>query len=135
MKFSVLSMITGAMAVSMSYDNNYADGSRSLDTVACSDGANGLKGKGPAPGYSTLGSLPRFPFVGGVPAINGWNSLACGTCWQVSYNGNSIFVLGVDSGSGGVNTSPTAFQTLVGSLDPGRVEVQVSQVGAASCGM
>lgn len=41
-----------------------------MDSVACSDGANGLETKG----YSTLGSLPNFPYVGGAPAVTGWNS-------------------------------------------------------------
>ena len=40
-----------------------------MSSVSCSDGPNGLMKK-----FPTQGDLPVFPYVGGVPAIAGWNS-------------------------------------------------------------
>jgi hypothetical protein len=70
------------------YDTGYDNPKQSLSTVACSDGPNGLMTRG----YSTFGSLPNYPNVAGAPAVTGWNSPGCGTCWVVTYTdtkGNS----------------------------------------------
>ncbi|CAL1716484.1 unnamed protein product [Somion occarium] len=75
-----------AATVSVSYDQVYDQSSNSLATVACSDGSNGLLTKG----FTTFGSLPSFPNIGGAPAVGGWNSPACGTCWRLAFNGTSI---------------------------------------------
>lgn len=40
-----------------------------MSSVSCSDGPNGLMKE-----FPTQGDLPVFPYVGGVPAIAGWNS-------------------------------------------------------------
>ncbi|KKA28836.1 hypothetical protein TD95_000280 [Thielaviopsis punctulata] len=133
MKFSILSMVTGALAVSLSYDNTYDNAGLSLDSVACSDGANGLITKG----YSTLGSLPNFPYVGGAPAVSGWNSMACGSCWQLSYNGKSIYVLAVDAAPGGFNVAEAAMNALTNNQAAalGRIEVSSTEVASSFCKM
>ncbi|KAL1899589.1 hypothetical protein Cpir12675_001357 [Ceratocystis pirilliformis] len=131
MKFSILPMIASAMAVSISYDGVYT-AELSMDNVACSNGQNGLSAQ-----YPTLGSLPAFPNVGGVPDIAQWDSENCGTCWKVTIpSGNSIFILGIDTGRGGFNVNPDAFTSLVGSTNPGRVDnVQYEQVDVTNCKM
>nr|ABM63508.1 CF-MANG protein [Ceratocystis fimbriata]QNN25949.1 cerato-platanin protein [Ceratocystis manginecans]ABM63512.1 CF-FAG protein [Ceratocystis fimbriata]QBO55778.1 cerato-platanin [Ceratocystis fimbriata]QBO55779.1 cerato-platanin [Ceratocystis fimbriata] len=129
MKFSILPMIASAMAVSISYDPIYA-ADLSMGSVACSNGDHGLMEQ-----YPTLGQVPGFPNVGGIPDIAGWNSPSCGTCWKVTIpNGNSIFIRGVDSGRGGFNVNPTAFTKLVGSTEAGRVDnVNYEQVDLSFC--
>ena len=97
-----------AASVSVSYDNSYDDSGASLDTVACSDGPNGLITKG----YSTIGSLPDFPYVGGASAVSGWNSADCGTCWELTYDGESIYVLAIDHADDGFNISEEAMNKL-----------------------
>nr|ARW71860.1 cerato-platanin [Ceratocystis fimbriata] len=131
MKFSILPMIASAMAVSISYDPIYTSG-LSMGSVACSNGDHGLSAK-----YPTLGDLPAFPNVGGIPDIAGWDSPSCGTCWKVTIpGGSSIFILGIDTGRGGFNVNPDAFIKLVGSTDPGRVDnVQYESVDVGNCKM
>lgn len=72
MKFfaAIASLASVASAITLSYDPNYDDASRSLATVSCSDGTYGLLTKG----YTTQGSLPKFPYIGGSEFIAGWGS-------------------------------------------------------------
>ena len=122
-----------AQTESLSYDTTYDNPSLPLTSVACSDGANGLITKG----YTTLGSLPTFPNVGGVYTVTGWNSPACGTCYNVTYGGKTLSVLAVDVGLDGFNLSEEAMNTLTGGLavELGRVEVTATQVPASVCGI
>ena len=118
--------------VTVSYDQTYDNASGSLDTVACSDGPNGLETKG----YTTFGSLPHFPNIGGAAAVAGWNSPQCGTCWQLTYNGKSINVLAVDHTDSGFNIALGAMQSLTGgnAIDLGVVTATVAgPMPLASC--
>lgn len=72
-------------SVSVSFDNTYDNAGGSLNTVACSDGPNGLE-----PRFSTFGSLPSFPNIGGAQVVTGFGSPNCGTCWRLEFQGNSI---------------------------------------------
>ncbi|PSR87105.1 Cerato-platanin [Coniella lustricola] len=117
----------------VSYDTTYDNAATSLGVTACSDGANGLETKG----YSTLGSLPGFPYIGGAPAIAGWNSANCGTCWTLTYNGHSINVLAVDVGSGGFNLAEEAMNALTNNqaVALGRITATATEVDASVCGL
>ena len=117
----------------VSYDVGYDDAGRNLDSVACSDGINGLKTKG----FTTQGSLPRFPYIGGVEAVAGWNSPNCGTCWSATWGGRTIYVLAVDRASRGLNIALQAMDALTGgqSVALGRVDAVVSQVDKSLCGL
>ncbi|KAI8974264.1 Cerato-platanin [Trametes punicea] len=119
--------------VSVSYDEVYDDASGSLTTVACSDGENGLITKG----FTTFGSLPSFPNIGGAPAVTGWNSAACGTCWELSHNGTSINVLAIDTGSKGFNIALSALNKLTNgtAVQVGRTNATATQVNASACGL
>lgn len=77
----------------VSYDTGYDDASRSLSSVSCSDGTNGLLTKG----YTNQGSLPDFPYIGGADVVASWNdadvSLLVGsscTSHRVSHPGEEI---------------------------------------------
>ncbi|KAH0830145.1 Cerato-platanin [Lanmaoa asiatica] len=122
-----------AQQESLSYDTTYDNASLSLASVACSDGPNGLMTKG----YTTLGSLPTFPNVGGVYTVTGWNSAECGTCYEVTYGSNTIAVLAVDVSLDGFNLSEEAMNTLTGGLavELGRVTVSSTPVAASVCGI
>ncbi|KAI0700550.1 immunomodulatory protein [Cerioporus squamosus] len=124
---------SSALGVTVSYDPAYDSSSTSLTNVACSDGENGLITKG----FSTFGSLPHFPNIGGAAAIAGWNSDSCGTCWQLTYKGKSINVLAIDHADSGFNIALTAMNTLTnGQAEAlGRVDVTATQVSASSCGL
>jgi Cerato-platanin len=121
-----------------SYDPAYGNAGQSLGTTACSDGANGLLTKG----YTTFGSLPSFPNIGGAFNIAGWNSAGCGTCWQLAYKNNAtttttINVLAVDVAANSFNLSPAALNTLTKgrAVELGRVNVVARQIATSACGL
>lgn len=117
----------------LSYDTTYDNSDLSLSSVACSDGANGLEKKG----YTTLGSIPTFPNVGGVYTVAGWNSSACGTCYTVTYGSNTVAILAVDASKVGFTVSEAAMNTLTGdsAVQLGRVDVTATQVDVSKCGL
>ncbi|CAL1703220.1 unnamed protein product [Somion occarium] len=129
----VLSFVAATFATSVSFDPTYDQASASLGNVACSDGSNGLITKG----FDTFGSLKNFPNIGGAAAVEGWNSAACGTCWKLTYNGQSINVLAIDVAIDGFNVSEEAMNTLTGGQAEqlGRVDATVEQLDASACGL
>ncbi|KAI0628776.1 immunomodulatory protein [Trametes polyzona] len=126
-------LVPSALGVTVSYDETYDNRSGSLSTVACSDGSHGLLTKG----FSTFGSLPHFPNIGGAAVVGGWNSAQCGTCWQLSYKGKSINVLAVDHAQSGWNIARGAMDKLTGgkARELGRIEATAKQVDKSKCGL
>ena len=132
----MLALLTAAVAspalgVTLSYDESYDNASASLTTVACSDGTNGLLTKG----FTTLGSLPAFPYVGGAQFVEGWNSAMCGSCWTLTYKGKSINVVAVDTASVGFNVAKQAFDALVDpfAMQQGSFEAAVARADDWLC--
>ena len=127
------------VADSLAYDTHYDVRSGSLTQVACSDGANGLITKG----FTTYGSLPSFPNIGAVGAVTGWNSTACGSCWEVTYTNStgvkkSLNITAIDvSSPGNFNVAQAAMNTLTNNnaVQFGRVTVTSRQVPASGCGL
>ncbi|KAG5650738.1 hypothetical protein H0H81_011222 [Sphagnurus paluster] len=136
--FTSLALLPAALAVTLSYDSTYDNSGGSLATVACSDGPNGLL----TAGYTTFGSLPSFPYIGGAAAVSGWNSPNCGTCWQLTYTNSkgavtSINVLAVDHTNAGFNIALSAMNQLTGgqAVQLGRIDVTATQVASSVCGL
>ncbi|KAF9036810.1 eliciting plant response-like protein [Panaeolus papilionaceus] len=125
-------------AITTSYDPTYDKKSQSLTTVACSDGANGLITRG----FKTFGDIPNFPNIGGAPAVTGWNSPACGTCWNLTYTNaqgvsKSVAITAVDhSATPDYNIALAAMNTLTNNqaVNLGRVTVTAAQLPATACG-
>ena len=124
--------IDAAVTETVSFDQTYDQASNSLAIVACSNGANGLLTKG----FTTFGSLPTFPNIGGSFAVAGFNSPNCGTCWNLSFNGTSINVLAIDH-SVGFNIALEALNTLTNgnAVQLGRITATATQVAASACGL
>lgn len=124
---------SSTVAVSVSFDQMYDNAGQSLATVSCSDGQNGLLTKG----FTTFGSLPRFPNIGGADVIPGFNSPNCGTCWQLSFQGNSINVLAIDHARSGFNIALAAMNALTNNQAEflGRIDADAVQVTASNCGL
>ncbi|KAL7267820.1 hypothetical protein RUND412_009576 [Rhizina undulata] len=103
-----------------------------MDTVACSDGANGLASR-----FPTFGSIPTFPNIGAAFTIPGLNSPNCGTCYQITYEGQSSYVTAVDHASDGFVLSQEALSTLTNGLTDqlGRVTADYIQVDISNCGL
>lgn len=125
-------MLPGKALLILTLAQGYDQSSRSLNAVACSDGANGLETRY---GYQTQGQIPTFPNIGGSIAIAGWNSAQCGNCYKVSYQGNSIFVTAIDHAAAGMNIALAAMNKLTNNqaTQLGRVEATVKQVGVSKC--
>ncbi|EMC98789.1 hypothetical protein BAUCODRAFT_380412 [Baudoinia panamericana UAMH 10762] len=123
-----------ASATSISYDPTYDQATNSLNEVSCSDGPNGLETKY---GWQTFGDIPNFPYITGSDTIPGWNSNQCGQCFSVTYNGNTIYVLGIDHTDAGLNMAQAAMDSLTGgqAVALGRVDADVSAVDVSNCGL
>jgi hypothetical protein len=128
---TILSLLSVTSAITVSYDAGYSDGSRSLTAVACSDGSNGLLTEG----YTTQGSLPSFPNIGGASVIAGWNDANCGSCWALTYKGVTINVLAIDHAGAGFNIATEAMDALTGgqAVQLGRIDADYQQVDVSAC--
>jgi hypothetical protein len=112
------------------FDKTFDNSQGSLNSVACSDGDNGLAAK-----YPNFGKLPGFPHIGGAFDI-AWNSPNCGGCWSVSNkaSGATIFVTAIDTAEVGFNIAEAAFKQLNGGqLGEGVLEVVARRVNPSIC--
>ncbi|KAI9647130.1 hypothetical protein NHQ30_005132 [Ciborinia camelliae] len=130
---TLLTMASSALSISVSYDTGYDDSTRSLASVSCSDGSHGLL----TAGYTTQGSLKNFPNIGGASTIAGWNDANCGTCYSLTYNGNSIYLLAIDHAAVGFNIAEAAMNTLTGgqAVALGRIDAGYALVDKSFCGL
>ncbi|KAJ4363556.1 hypothetical protein N0V83_009852 [Neocucurbitaria cava] len=121
-------------AISVSYDTGYDDASRSMNAVSCSDGPNGLETKH---GWQTQGAVAGFPHVGGYQGIAGWGSDQCGTCYGITYNGKTVYVLAIDHTATGFNLAKQAMDELTNGQAEflGRIEANYAQVDVSNCGL
>ncbi|KAF8894782.1 Asp f 13-like protein [Infundibulicybe gibba] len=132
-----ISLLPPVSAASVSYDFTYDSAGRSLTTVSCSDGRNGLITRG----FTTFGSLPKFPHIGGAAAVEGYNSVNCGTCWQLTFRTGgvtrSVNILAIDHASTGFNIAEAAMDELTGgqAVQLGRIDATAIQVDPSLCGM
>ena len=135
-----VSLLLGAAAASptpytdfVTFDRIYGSGDLSLNNVACSNGDNGLITKG----FTTLNSLPSFPYIGGANVVSGWNSPNCGSCWSLTYEGTTIYVLAVDTAGVGFNVSPEAMHALAGERGEqlGKVSALIAPADSWHCGL
>ncbi|KXN92001.1 Allergen Asp f 15 [Leucoagaricus sp. SymC.cos] len=134
---SLALVASSALADCLRYDPVYDQKTGSLSTVACSNGPNGLLTRG----YKTFGDLPGLPNIGGAAAVTGWNSPACGSCWQLTFTNaggskKSINVTAVDYTASGFNIALTAMNDLTGghAVEYGVVSVLSAQVDPTGCG-
>ncbi|KAL5531179.1 hypothetical protein ACEPAG_4055 [Sanghuangporus baumii] len=128
---STLLLAGTAFAVHATYDTTYDNPSGSMWGVACSNGKNGLVGE-----FPTFGDLPTFPNIGGVEGVS-WNSTKCGSCWELTFQGTSIYVTAVDSAGTGFNIAREALDTLTGghAVEWGSADVDAKEVERSNCGL
>ncbi|KAJ5215419.1 uncharacterized protein N7498_001826 [Penicillium cinerascens] len=124
------------LSVLVSYDQKYDVGGTSLNTVACSDGDNGLESR-----FPTFSDLPAFPRIGGALTIAGWNSTSCGSCYALHYQSGdtdqTINVLAIDAASGRFNIGLQAFNQLTDNqgVKLGSVTATYTPIADSECGM
>ncbi|EJF62755.1 immunomodulatory protein [Dichomitus squalens] len=116
----------------VTYNTFYDDMNNSFEGVACSDGPNGLINKH---NWTVLGDADGFPDIGGVFAVEGFDSDNCGSCWELTYNVLKINILAIDTAPVGFDISLKAMNKLTGgnAEDLGRVLVNAKQVDVTSC--
>ncbi|KAJ5666650.1 Heat-stable 19 kDa antigen [Penicillium macrosclerotiorum] len=118
-------------SVSVSYDPVYDVSASSTDTVACGSQLDTQ--------YSTFGSLPGFPRIGGALTIPDGTSSNCGKCYSLHYAGNgvdeTINVLAIDTAPGGFNIGLQAMNQLTdGQAEKlGRVTATYTEVDISEC--
>ncbi|KAG7098504.1 hypothetical protein E1B28_000448 [Marasmius oreades] len=121
-------------AVIVQFDKIYDKPEGRLESVACSDGPNGLITRGYGP---TFGTLPKFNHIGAASAIEGWNSEKCGTCWELKYTTKftqrSIVIFAIDHTEEGFTISEGAMNDLTANQAKllGRVDVVTTEVPCA----
>ena len=114
-----------AQTLKVTFDQTYDNAGASLNTVACSNGVNGLVGK-----FPTFGSLPTFPNIGGSMFVSGFNSTECGSCWELAYEGKSINLIAIDTAGVGFNIAKEAFDFLADAEATGAWIVGAGAVGS-----
>lgn len=97
---------SGTIKVTYTYD--YGNPQFSTYGVSCSDGKNGIRTKY---GYKTIGQVPTYPYVGGIPAAN-YNSTSCGSCWRLDYGGQTIIFTAIDHAGATFNIARPAMDKL-----------------------
>ncbi|KAF8894781.1 Cerato-platanin-domain-containing protein [Infundibulicybe gibba] len=123
-------------AISLSPNSIYGDPDRSISTVSCANVLTAL-------GFTTFGSLPSFPFIGGASVIAGpeFNSVNCGSCWELTFTSNgttkSVNIMAINHESPGFATSEAVMDDLTGGQAEqlGRVDVTATQVASSLCGL
>lgn len=114
---------TATVFYSTAYDN-----STLLSSLACGDAFGN---------YTTLGSLPNFPAVGGVdPATGGSpNGTPCGGCYNVAYGTSSFNITIVDAAGGGFVVTQQVLDALTGGQAAllGSVQVTYAAVDPSGC--
>lgn len=129
----LVAIFSVASAVDVRYDTTYDNPQGSLSTVACSDGSNGLLTKG----YTTFSSLPSYPNITAAQAIPGWNSAECGSCWQISYQGETVNVTAIDHAGDGFNLSLEAMNSVTNgnAEEYGVIDAEATQIDPVYCGL
>ncbi len=137
-KLALLTTATGVLGNTVAYDRAYDGSNASLTSVACSDGPHGLIVRG----YTTFGSLPNFPFIGGAEAVEGYDSANCGSCWNITYTNpagrnKTISMLAIDGTARGFVLGLRAADILTGgqAVHLGRVNATTKRVPVAVCGL
>ncbi|KAK1232313.1 hypothetical protein PQX77_004564 [Marasmius sp. AFHP31] len=115
----LLALVSNAEAERVQFDKNYDNADGSLNTVACSDGPNGLITRGYGPTFSRLPLFNDHKHIGAAAAVEGWNSANCGTCWTLNYKTNffdkTITIFAMDHAAQGFVISEEAMNDLTGN--------------------
>lgn len=97
-----------------------------MDFVTCASGENGLTKRF---GWKILGDVTHFPYIAGIDSIT-WNSTQCGSCWRITHDSKTIYVVGIDNMGKGVNLPYQVFRWLAGpkAKELGSIDGTVVQV-------
>ncbi|KAF8894783.1 Cerato-platanin-domain-containing protein [Infundibulicybe gibba] len=138
MKFSTvlsISLFPLISAILVTVDFAYDNPSRPLNDVSCSTGSNGLITRG----FTTFGSLPRFPYIGATSAVEAFNSANCGSCWKLTCTVGgmmrSINITAIDHASIPFTIAVAAMNDLTGGHAVELGQITAARVDSSSCGL
>ena len=118
----------------VTYSPIYDEPNTPTSSLACPVNGGGLP-----VACKTLSCIPAFPLIGGSDLVSGagWNDPECGTCWTLSYEGNSVNILVLDTASVGFNISQEAFEPPGGqaAVEAGSLVATIQQTPASECGL
>ena len=115
----------------VTWDATYDNPDGSTNSVACSNGPNGLSGT-----YPYFENFPDFPYLGGAFNVK-WGSPNCGKCWKLTdtQTGRWIYFTAIDATGGGFNIGKEAFIALNGgTVGNGTLEAEAISVPIHFCG-
>jgi hypothetical protein len=115
----------------VTWDATYDNPNGNTDSVACSNGPNGL-----APRYPHFKSFPDFPYLGGAFDVK-WGSPNCGGCWKLTNTKThrTIYFTAIDAAGVGFNIGKKAFIALNGgTVGAGTLEAEAVSVPRHFCG-
>src|SRR6266852_9141746 len=94
----------------VTWDATYDNPNGNTNSVACSNGPNGL-----APKYPHFKNFPDFPYLGGAFDTK-FGSPNCGKCWKLTNQKThrSIYFTAIDAAGDGFNIGKKAFIALNG---------------------
>jgi hypothetical protein len=116
----------------VTWDATYDNPGGNTDSVACSNGPNGL-----ASTYPYFDDFPDFPYLGGAFNVK-WGSPNCGKCWKLTntQTGRWIYFTAIDATGSGFNIGQKAFIALNGgTVGNGTLEAEAISVPHHFCGL
>jgi len=116
----------------VTFDPTYDNAAGSMNTVACSNGQNGLASR-----FPTFGRVPNFAHIGGAFNVV-WNSPNCGACWILTNPANNVAInfTAIDAAGVGFNIAESAFRQLNGGvIGNGTLQVDARRVSPGVCGL
>jgi hypothetical protein len=122
---------TEPLTYKVTWDATYDNPSGNTDSVACSNGPNGLAGE-----YPYFNDFPDFPYLGGAFDTK-WGSPNCGKCWKLTdtQTGRWIYFTAIDAAGVGFNIGKHAFIVLNGgTVGNGTLEAEAVSVAGHFCG-
>ena len=86
-------------------------------------------------GASKFSEIADWPNISGAPAVTGWNSSECGTCWALTFNNTVLHVVAIDTSASGFNVGLNVLNNLTrnNAIDLGRVPATARRVAQTSC--
>ena len=115
----------------VTWDATYDNPNGNTDSVACSNGPNGL-----APKYPHFKNFPDFPYLGGAFDTK-FGSPNCGKCWKLTDKNShrTIYFTAIDAAGKGFNIGKKAFIALNGgTVGSGTLEAEAGSVPGHFCG-
>ena len=114
--------------INVRHDSGYDVNTSTPRMVDCLSDRNG-----PLAGVKNFGEVKTFPYIGAADVVKSDHS-GCGSCWEMSYEGNVVVITVVDSAPDGFNLTRKAMDDL--TANSGQVIIaNATQLPGSDCGL